>query len=289
MVTTFRVQLPGGLWHDATRHADAHVRGLIGADEEALLDQDADVAFDSAARRVTDLLARCVTVDGVPMAGSEDPSAIDIARSLSVGDREAILWHIRAATFGPMLDAIVECGSCGEKLDVTLEIDDLLQPPYPDAADRHAEVIGGAEVHFALPTGHDVEAVAPTALSDPVAAGNELLLRCLDEVDGRPAVAADVEAIGAALEARLAELDPQAEALFDIACPHCDASTTAVLDAAEYLFEDIARRSRYLYEEVHSLAVHYHWSEAEILALPTAKRRRYLDLIEATMRQRESL
>jgi hypothetical protein len=34
-----------------------------------------------------------------------------------------------------------------------------------------------------------------------------------------------------------------------------------------------------LYEEVHVLALHYHWSEAQILALATPKRRRYLALL----------
>ncbi len=32
-------------------------------------------------------------------------------------------------------------------------------------------------------------------------------------------------------------------------------------------------------EEVHVLALHYHWSEADILALPSPKRQRYLALL----------
>jgi hypothetical protein len=31
-----------------------------------------------------------------------------------------------------------------------------------------------------------------------------------------------------------------------------------------------------LYEEVHVIALHYHWPEAAILALPASRRRRYL-------------
>ncbi|WP_158497826.1 DUF6760 family protein [Pseudoxanthomonas suwonensis] len=34
-----------------------------------------------------------------------------------------------------------------------------------------------------------------------------------------------------------------------------------------------------LYEETHVLAMHYHWSEPQILALPRSKRQRYLALI----------
>ena len=38
-----------------------------------------------------------------------------------------------------------------------------------------------------------------------------------------------------------------------------------------------------LIEEIHVLALHYHWSESEILRLPRSKRRRYLALLERTM------
>lgn len=34
-----------------------------------------------------------------------------------------------------------------------------------------------------------------------------------------------------------------------------------------------------LYEEVHVIALHYHWPEREILALPVSRRRRYLALL----------
>lgn len=34
-----------------------------------------------------------------------------------------------------------------------------------------------------------------------------------------------------------------------------------------------------LYQEVHLMALHYHWSEADILRLPFSKRRRYLQLL----------
>ena len=34
-----------------------------------------------------------------------------------------------------------------------------------------------------------------------------------------------------------------------------------------------------LYEEMHLLALHYHWAEADILRMTTSKRRRYLRLL----------
>lgn len=36
-----------------------------------------------------------------------------------------------------------------------------------------------------------------------------------------------------------------------------------------------------LYEELHLIAMRYHWNESDILRLTTSKRRRYLRLIES--------
>jgi hypothetical protein len=40
-----------------------------------------------------------------------------------------------------------------------------------------------------------------------------------------------------------------------------------------------------LYEEVHHLAFHYHWSERDILDMSRAKRRRYLALLANKLEQ----
>jgi hypothetical protein len=43
-----------------------------------------------------------------------------------------------------------------------------------------------------------------------------------------------------------------------------------------------------LYEEIHLLALHYHWSEAALLGLPRSKRRRYLALVAGHVASAES-
>jgi hypothetical protein len=43
-----------------------------------------------------------------------------------------------------------------------------------------------------------------------------------------------------------------------------------------------------LYEEVHHLAYHYHWTERDILELPRSKRRRYLALLASKLEQSQS-
>jgi hypothetical protein len=41
-----------------------------------------------------------------------------------------------------------------------------------------------------------------------------------------------------------------------------------------------------LYRDVHYLALHYHWSENEIMCMTTSKRKQYIDLLEDELRER---
>src|SRR5439155_23279478 len=88
------------------------------------------------------------------------------------------------------------------------------------------------------------------------------------------------------------ELDETVEALapavdlsMDVACPECGAVNGVDVDIAPFLLQELYVPARQLLREVHTLAFHYRWSETEILALPRAKRRRYLELIADELRR----
>lgn len=266
-----RVRLPGGLWHEGRLHSNAWVRPVVGFDEEAMLDSHGDPVAD----RATTLLNRCTRIDGIDDA----LSAVEAAQALSIGDREFLIWHIRRRTRGDTVDAVVNCSSCDEKLDVSVTVDQLLHGAYEYWPASHTETLAGTTVEFVVPTGAMQQAVALRAIADPVGAAAELLQACIIAIDGAVPTGPLPEAVSGELIDRFAELDPQAEALFEILCPHCDAGTTSVLDAGGHFLEEIEQRSRFLYREVHTLAWYYHWSEHDILALDPRKRRRYLALI----------
>ena len=52
-----------------------------------------------------------------------------------------------------------------------------------------------------------------------------------------------------------------------------------MLDAAGPVLDELAPSADELYAELHLLALHYHWSERDILALEVPSRRRYLALL----------
>lgn len=89
------------------------------------------------------------------------------------------------------------------------------------------------------------------------------------------AMGVDAADLPAALE-KAAQLDPLANIWLATHCPECAGEQALLFDPARFLAEEMARQSDRLLGEVAQIARAYHWSEADILALPTARRRFYL-------------
>jgi hypothetical protein len=267
------VRLPGGAVIDGDRRTAVRLRRLTGHDQETLL----GLAGAPPARAARALLDRCLG-----SIGGQEPDS-DVVAGLTLGDREALLWQLRAISLGDQIAAVVGCRHCHEKLDLDLRVGDLLQPPYPVWGDGFTEDLAGHRVRFRLPSVADQEAVGGIARTDDELAARALLARCVLVVDDHPPSDDELAAVRSAVEERVAALDPQAETILDIRCPACDTATAHVLDAAEFLVEELTWSSRHLYREVHALAWHYHWSEDDILGLTVDKRRRYLDLIQDSL------
>lgn len=283
-----RVPLPRGVIN-GDRVGDAEIRPLTGRDEEFLAAGSADgrAGLGSMAAAVTALLARCV----VSLSAAGERPSEEVLRSLSVGDREALLLHVRRATLGDRIDCVATCPdpSCRERLDLTLSVEGLLVEPDPAPLEWYEELFAASSgdevpVRFRLPTGADQEATAELAATDPVAAGRALLARCVAASPGSGAGGAELpDHLASAVGARMAELDPQAEIRLAFDCAVCGRGADVLFDTASFLIAELAATIDRLYDEVHAIAWHYHWSEAEILDLPRAKRRRYLDLIAASL------
>jgi hypothetical protein len=181
---------------------------------------------------------------------------------LPVGERDALLVELRELTFGPSLEAVVECPSCGEPLEVTLRATDLRE-------ERTAAVDPGGSLR--VPTAGDLLAVAGAA---SVEEGTRILLERV--VDG---------ALDPGLEdtiaERLARADPGAWTELALSCPECAAVWSAPFDIVSFLCAELDAAARRLVDEVHSLASAYGWTESEVLALSPARRGAYLELVGA--------
>jgi hypothetical protein len=262
------VLLPHGVERDGRRRGEATLRPLTGRDEAWF----AERPFPSAAAASSALLARAVaSLGGAPATPAD-------VRGLVAGDREALLLHLLRLAHGARTEGVLECPSCGEPMEVELDLDRLLVPPYAEAPGRHAVEAEGGRAVFRLPTGADLEAAAEAGGRG----ADVLLARCLLEAqdgDGRPLAAPLPPALAAAVDGAMRALDPQADLVLDLDCPACGAHAPAELDAGAFLARRMTPPPR-LRREVHALALRYHWGEGELLALAPRERAAYLRLLD---------
>lgn len=272
------VLLSHGLRAAGGRAFDAELRGVTGREEALISECPARL---TPAECTTALLASVTT-----RIGPAAPVTPEMAAELVVGDRERLLLHLCRLTFGPELDLVATCPreGCGAVAEIPVSLDSIVeeQPGADHEVEQEIHPVtpeGQWRIRFRLPSGRDQERAA--SLPDPAAAARALLTGCVLEIadpSGAPVSPADLPV---SLEATLSDvfhhLDPTAEATTSIICPSCGAESQAMLDGFIILHAGLARSSG-IFGDVYRMARCYHWSEAEILALPRARRKRYLEV-----------
>lgn len=266
------VILPGGLVLEDGRRLEAvALRPLSGYEEEWLARHPAA----PSAVAVTRILGACVT-PLEPLLGS-----VELARRLLVGDRDHLMVQLRRLTLGDTVAAVLACPSCGEKMDITC---DLAQAPVeaaPQAAPFYDVDLPGDRartVRLRLPTGADQEDILGLEDDDAVDA---LLMRCIIDDGGQTPTPDERESAIAAME----RLAPRVEIELDLVCPECGHSFLAPFDPTSFFFAEVRSSHRQLLREVHHLAFHYGWAEAEILGMGRSRRRSYLSLLSDELRR----
>lgn len=247
---------------DATgqRHRRALLRAMDGR-VEAELAGLAGAPLDEA---VTDAFL----AERVARLGGYAPVTPELMAELSRSDRDRLLLETRAETFGERLYLTTVCQNpaCGKEVDLDLTVGELLGgagTPVPELVDAGPE--GGETLRLRPVLGRD----------DPEA---ESIWPALVQA-GDWARLTDAERQQAALA--LARADRGPELGLAVACPHCRLTIEIEIDPMALLVRELRLGGARLLAEVHCLAFHYGWSEAEILALPRARRWRYLELIAA--------
>lgn len=84
----------------------------------------------------------------------------------------------------------------------------------------------------------------------------------------------------ACVSASIAAMDPLVDFTVSCRCPACGAPNEVAVDLESLALARLLARQRSLLQEVHRFASNYGWTESEVLALPPARRARYLALIE---------
>ncbi len=261
------VQLPGGLLENGRIERLARFHLLTGHIEQSLIES---ATYHDRPAYVTAVLSHALDRIG------EQPAGAATVSRLSIADRQYLMLRLAAMLNGEQLWLNVDCGHCHSLFDVELRRCDL---PVKEAGEGFPQVmlyLNDWEIKAGVPTGKDQEGIAELEESEAV---YWLLKKCIRQVNGQPPTEdffsqLTKEDIGAIDEA----LDVVSPAVCDrliVACPECNKGQYARLDHYAHIGLD----EYFFYDEIHTLASHYHWSEADILDLPQVKRRRYLDLI----------
>jgi hypothetical protein len=208
------------------------------------------------------------------------PQQID---RLSVGEREALLLKLWRASFGPTVEARAFCPSCGEALELSLSVDELLETdPAVEPLGLRMLQLGPLRLEYRLPTLGDLEAASVCSSVEEARAA--LIQRCVIGAwaEGAPIETTELPAtVVETLSGAMAEQDPLADVLIASRCPACGHDWQSVFESLPFLEQRVGLAAQKVLEDVHLLAAAYSWRESEILAMTPRRRAAYVELAGA--------
>ena len=266
----------------ADLHAE-HAPGELWLRPFGLKESDLAVDFHQALRPllVTEVL-RCCTESAAPLAA-------DFFWALTISTRIECLLTVACGAQGAGLPVVLRCPEtgCREPLELELLAEEIAGLRMQmNAVELIAVACGDARLYLRRPTGRDQLAWLDARFADEETATRTMLRSLLDED------AAAVAAYGQTSEAVLAraecvrvlndaleEHDPLVSFKMIVGCPYCNVEHAHEVDLAELALERLRQQQRRLVADIHLLARHYHWSEAQIFAVPHWRRALYLNII----------
>lgn len=203
--------------------------------------------------------------------------------SWTLGRCDTKLAAIYRALFGDAVEATVRCGACDETLEFETTIGALF-----GAGDPMGDVGNESDAIRIARDDFDVTC-RPLQLHDLLAMPT-VLARAREHLIGRAVIEArragrtiPIEALPTSLCDAVGEAirawDAHAETTIALECAACGSPNDVPFDMGAFLWEALDRSVARSLADVHTLACAYGWSEGTILALPEARRRRYLELL----------
>lgn len=202
--------------------------------------------------------------------------------ALSIGQRDRLLLEMRERLFGSRLNGLTDCTECNQVLEIHLDTSALKLPQSEAMADPLSVMLDEYKIVFRLPNSLDLAAIANVA---SIELGRRRLLQRLIVSalhQGQQVASEDLpEAIVALMELKMSEAEPQADIQLTLICSNCGARNQTLFDIGSLLWKEVDLLGLRLLREIHELAQAYGWSEAEILAMSSLRRRCYLEMLAA--------
>jgi hypothetical protein len=226
-------------------------------------------------RLVTQVL-RCCTIGRDGEAPEED-----FFWELPSGKRTECLVAIATLGEPSGLSIRLRCPdeACWQEMEVEISTSELagLQR-RSDETGRVVVRVGDEEVQVRLPTGRDQQGWLETSFDDE-GTTLETIVQTLLLGPSREEGSVPDEWI-APIDEALEEIDPLVNFALLVGCPECGKESRYEVDLQDVSLGVLRRAQLRLLRSVHRLALHYHWSEAEIFDLPPWRHSHYLALTE---------
>jgi len=209
-------------------------------------------------------------------------TARDALAALSIGQRDARLLALRLGLWGSQMEAVVLCPSCQERLELNLDVREMLASSPGNQPGELSLSIAEYHVTFRLPTSLDL--LEQSGQRAEEGSSGLLLDHCLLSAhQGDAPVDSDKlpEEVVAAVVTRMAEADPLADIQLGVACPSCEHRWHAVFDIVSFIWTEIEVWAWRILSDVHTLARAYGWSERDILTISPTRRQFYLEMVGA--------
>jgi hypothetical protein len=215
---------------------------------------------------------------------------IDEFANLPLGERNALVLELRAATLGRRMDGFVNCPECGAHLEIVLDAGELAigiraqHPPLPN------EIAG-----YTMRAANTLDLLTASAAEDQEQARAILLARTmdvakavLDQADELDAGARSrewlqsqpVPVVDLLLE-RFHQMNESAEIRVQFHCAVCRNHAFVDMDIARFFLREIASAARRLMADIHELGRAYGWSEQSIAGMSATRRAAYLEILGA--------
>lgn len=182
-------------------------------------------------------------------------------------DRNRLLLQLRAVSFGPVLEGYAHCAHCDAAMEFALPVESVLRG-LADARPSVEWREGTMQCSLRQATTGDLLASMDT--SDPE---TTLLRRCID-----PDVVIEDDALPELL-ARFEQLHADGELRCMLCCPQCSRQQPWDLDIAHFVWIEARNAARQLLADIHTLALHYGWSETAIATMSRSRRAAYLEML----------
>ena len=243
--------------------------------------QDLEIDFSSASlpEIVTTIIRNCTTSKDSKMPHDA------FFWNLPIGQRIECMIRIAMSDPSECLVTVLTCKEeqCKEKFELSLSHDNIFDKDKSSYGEDFCTInICESSLQLRRPTGLDQVSWIKLDNADQIDVLKQIVIDLVcDSTDSsrehiQLASYETIEEIGR----NMSRIDPLIDYRIELKCPLCGIKNFYEVNLEELSLMCLKKIQKELLESIHKLALAYHWTEGEILALPTTRRKLYLSMLE---------